>query len=83
MSPGTICATGSPGPISAFGPGPPDFGGRRYPCPGPDRYIDGVLKGGEIIDSEELHPPSGSGGRVPDAWLRTAQGIEEWEYRSA
>lgn len=70
---------------AGFGPGAhSDFGGRRYSFVRDlDRYIDGVLKGGEIIDSEELIPQRERGGEYLMLRLRTAQGIEEWEYRSA
>lgn len=72
-------------PYIGFGPGAhSDFGGRRYSFVRDlDRYIDGVLKGGEIIDSEELIPQRERGGEYLMLRLRTAQGIEEWEYRSA
>ena len=42
-----------------------------------------MRKGGEIIDSEELIPQRERGGEYLMLRLRTAQGIEEWEYRSA
>ena len=72
-------------PYIGFGPGAhSDFGGRRYSFVRDlDRYIDGVLKGGEIIDSEELIPQRERGGEYLMLRLRTAQGVEEWEYRSA
>ena len=73
------------GEYAGFGPGAhSDFGGRRYSFVRDlDRYIDGVLKGGEIIDSEELIPQRERGGEYLMLRLRTAQGVEEWEYRSA
>ena len=66
-----------------FGPGAhSDFGGRRYSFVRDlDGYIDGVLRGGAIIDSEELIPQRERGGEYLMLRLRTARGIEEWEYR--
>jgi len=71
-------------PYIGFGPGAhSDFGGRRY-CfvRDMDGYIDGVLQGGSIIDSEELIPQRERGGEYLMLRLRTARGAEEWEYRS-
>lgn len=70
-------------PYIGFGPGAhSDFGGRRYSLiRNLDGYIDGVLKGGAIIDSEELIPQRERGGEYLMLRLRTVQGIEEWEYR--
>ena len=70
-------------PYIGFGPGAhSDFGGRRYSFVRDlDRYIDGVLRGGTIIDSEELIPQRERGGEYLMLRLRTARGIEEWEYR--
>ena len=70
-------------PYIGFGPGAhSDFGGRRY-CfvRDLDRYIDGVLHGGNIIDSSDLIPDRERGGEYLMLRLRTAWGIEEWEYR--
>jgi len=70
-------------PYIGFGPGAhSDFGGRRYSFTRDlDGYIDGVLKGGNIIDSEDLIPQRERGGEYLMLRLRTARGIEEWEYR--
>ncbi len=72
-------------PYIGFGPGAhSDFGGRRYSFVRDlDRYIDGVLRGGTIIDSEELIPQRERGGEYLMLRLRTARGIEEWEYRGS
>ena len=72
-------------PYIGFGPGAhSDFGGRRYSFVRDlDAYIDGVLKGGSIIDSEELIPRRERCGEYLMLRLRTARGIEEWEYRSS
>lgn len=72
-------------PYIGFGPGAhSDFGGRRYSVTRDlDRYIDGVLRGGDLIDSEELIPQRERCGEYLMLRLRTAQGIEEWEYRRA
>ena len=70
-------------PYIGFGPGAhSDFGGRRYSFVRDlDGYIDGVLRGGSLIDSEELIPRRERSGEYLMLRLRTAQGIEEWEYR--
>ena len=70
-------------PYIGFGPGAhSDFGGRRYSIVRDlDGYIDGVLKGGAIIDSEDLIPQRERGGEYLMLRMRTARGIEEWEYR--
>ncbi|MGE4276156.1 MAG: radical SAM family heme chaperone HemW [Lawsonibacter sp.] len=72
-------------PYIGFGPGAhSDFGGRRYSFTRDlDAYIDGVLRGGTIIDSEELIPQRERCGEYLMLRLRTARGIEEWEYRRA
>ena len=70
-------------PYIGFGPGAhSDFGDRRY-CflRDLDGYIDGVLSGGAIIDSEDLIPRKERGGEYLMLRLRTARGVEEWEYR--
>jgi len=71
-------------PYIGFGPGAhSDFGGRRYSFVRDlDGYIDGVLRGGNLIDSEELIPRRERGGEYLMLRLRTARGVEEWEYRS-
>ena len=71
-------------PYIGFGPGAhSDFGGRRYSWVRDlDGYIDGVLKGGSILDSEELIPRRERGGEYLMLRLRTVEGVEEWEYRS-
>ena len=70
-------------PYIGFGPGAhSDFGGRRYAWVRDlDGYIDGVLKGGPILDSEELIPQRERGCEYLMLQLRTTQGIEEWKYR--
>ena len=70
-------------PYIGFGPGAhSDFGGRRYSWVRDlDGYIDGVLKGGTILDSEELIPQRERGCEYLMLRLRTVEGIEEWEYR--
>ena len=72
-------------PYIGFGPGAhSDFGGRRYSFVRDlDAYIQGVLHGGSIIDSEELIPQRERSGEYLMLRLRTARGIEEWEYRRA
>ena len=72
-------------PYIGFGPGAhSDFGGRRYSFVRDlEGYIDGVLKGGTIIDSEDLIPQRERGGEYLMLRLRTARGVEEWEYRRA
>ena len=71
-------------PYIGFGPGAhSDFGGRRYSIVRDlDSYISGVLTGGSIIDSEDLIPQRERGGEYLMLRLRTAEGVEEWEYRS-
>ena len=70
-------------PYIGFGPGAhSDFGGRRYSFVRDlEGYIDGVLKGGRLIDSEDLIPRKERGGEYLMLRLRTARGVEEWEYR--
>jgi oxygen-independent coproporphyrinogen-3 oxidase len=70
-------------PYIGFGPGAhSDFGGRRYSfVKNLDSYMEGVLNGGAIIDSEEMIPRRERGGEYLMLRLRTARGIEEWEYR--
>ena len=70
-------------PYIGFGPGAhSDFGGRRYAWVRDlEGYINGVLKGGSIIDSEERIPQRERGGEYLMLRLRTTRGIEEWEYR--
>ena len=70
-------------PYIGFGPGAhSDFGGRRYSFVRDlDAYIKGVLEGGNILDSEELIPRQERCGEYLMLRLRTALGIEEWEYR--
>ncbi len=66
-----------------FGPGAhSDFGGRRYSfLRDLDGYVDGVLKGGRIIDENDLVPHRERSGEYLMLGLRTSRGIEEWEYR--
>ena len=72
-------------PYIGFGPGAhSDFGGRRYSWVRDlDGYIHGVLKGGTILDSQQLIPQRERGSEYLMLGLRTVEGIEEWEYRSA
>lgn len=70
-------------PYIGFGPGAhSDFGGRRYSwIRDLDGYIKGVLEGGSLLESEDLIPQRERGGEYLMLRLRTARGIEEWEYR--
>jgi oxygen-independent coproporphyrinogen-3 oxidase len=69
-------------PYIGLGPGAhSDFGGRRYSfIRDLEGYIQGVLTGGRIIDSDDLIPQRERGGEYLMLRLRTADGIEEWEY---
>ena len=69
-------------PYIGLGPGAhSDFGGRRYSFKRDlDAYIDGVLSGDAIVESE-LIPKRERGGEYLMLRMRTARGIEEWEYR--
>jgi len=71
-------------PYIGFGPGAhSDFGGRRYSVVRDlNAYMDAMLNGGAIMDSEELIPRRERGGEYLMLRLRTTRGIEEWEYRS-
>lgn len=71
-------------PYIGFGPGAhSDFGGRRYSFVRDlEGYIQGVLKGGRIIDSDELIPQRERGGEYLMLRLRTVEGVEEWEYQN-
>ena len=66
-----------------FGPGAhSDFGGRRYSyLKDLEGYIDGVLKGGRIIEESNFIPQRERSGEYLMLGLRTSRGIEEWEYR--
>ena len=70
-------------PYIGFGPGAhSDFGGRRYAwLRDLEGYIKGVLEGGALLDSEDLIPQEERGSEYLMLRLRTALGIEEWEYR--
>ena len=70
-------------PYLGFGPGAhSDFGGRRYSWVRDlEGYISGVLEGGKLLDSQDLIPEAERGGEYLMLGLRTAHGIEEWEYR--
>ena len=72
-------------PYIGFGPGAhSDFGGRRYSwIQDLDGYIKGVLEGGPLLDSEDLIPQEERGSEYLMLRLRTALGIEEWEYRGS
>ena len=70
-------------PYLGFGPGAhSDFGGRRYSWVRDlDGYISGVLENRSLLDEEERIPQRERGSEYLMLRLRTAQGIEEWEYR--
>lgn len=70
-------------PYIGFGPGAhSDFGGRRYAWVRDlEGYIKGVLEGGRLLDSEDLIPREERSSEYLMLRLRTAMGIEEWEYR--
>ena len=70
-------------PYIGFGPGAhSDFGGRRYSFVRDlDAYIDGVLHGGNVIDSSELIPQRERCGEYLMLRLRTTRGIDGVEYR--
>ena len=70
-------------PYVGFGPGAhSDFGGRRYSFVRDlDRYIDGILNGGKVIEDDQLIPHRERSGEYLMLRLRTTRGIEEWEYR--
>ena len=70
-------------PYLGFGPGAhSDFGGRRYSFVRDlDRYIQGILSGGSVIDESEIIPHRERGAEYLMLRLRTTRGIEEWEYR--
>ena len=68
-------------PYLGFGPGAhSDFGGRRFSfLRDLDGYIDGVLGGKPILDSDDLIPKRERSGEYLMLRLRTTRGIEEWE----
>ncbi len=70
-------------PYVGFGPGAhSDFGGRRYSFARDlDRYVTGILEGGQVIEDDQLVPHRERGGEYLMLRLRTTRGIEEWEYR--
>ena len=71
-------------PYIGFGPGAhSDFGGRRYSWVRDlEGYIKGVLEGTvPLLDSQDLIPQEERGSEYLMLRLRTAGGIEEWEYR--
>lgn len=65
-----------------FGPGAhSDFGGRRYSyVRNLERYIDGMLSGGKIVDASELIPAEERGYEYLMLRLRTVMGIDGVEY---
>ena len=67
-------------PYIGFGPGAhSDFGGRRYSFVRDlDAYIDGVLHGGNVIDSSELIPQRERCGEYLMLRLRTARASTAW-----
>ncbi|MPM78979.1 Oxygen-independent coproporphyrinogen-III oxidase-like protein YqeR [bioreactor metagenome] len=66
-----------------FGPGAhSDFGGRRYSFVRDlEGYITGVLEGRDLVAESDLIPRRERSGEYLMLRLRTARGIEEWEYR--
>ena len=70
-------------PYIGFGPGAhSDFGGRRYSwLRDLEGYARGVLEGDRLLDSEDLIPQEERSSEYLMLRLRTALGIEEWEYR--
>ena len=70
-------------PYIGFGPGAhSDFGGRRYSFVRDlDAYIQGVLAGGDLIDSSELIPQRERGGEYLMLRLRTVRGVDAQEYQ--
>lgn len=72
-------------PYMGFGPGAhSDFGERRYSfIRDLEGYIKGVLEGGPIVDEDDPIPQKERSGEYLMLRLRTAHGIEEWEYRRA
>ena len=73
-------------PYMGFGPGAhSDFGGRRYSWVRDlEGYIKGVLEGSvPLLDSQDLIPQEERGSEYLMLRLRTARGIEEWEYRGS
>ena len=70
-------------PYLGFGPGAhSDFGGSRYSFVRDlDAYISGVLHNSPIIDTSDTIPQRERGSEYLMLRLRTAQGVEEWEYR--
>jgi len=70
-------------PYLGFGPGAhSDFGGRRFSFVRDlEGYISGVLEGGKLLDEDQLIPKRERSGEYLMLRLRTAHGIEEWEYR--
>lgn len=70
-------------PYIGFGPGAhSDFGGRRYSwIRDLEGYMKGVLQGGRLLDNEDLIPQEERSSEYLMLRLRTAMGIEEWEYR--
>lgn len=70
-------------PYMGFGPGAhSDFGSRRYSfIRDLEGYIKGILEGGAIVDEDDQIPQKERSGEYLMLRLRTAHGIEEWEYR--
>ena len=70
-------------PYMGFGPGAhSDFGERRYSfIRDLEGYIEGVLNGGPIVDEDDVIPKQERSAEYLMLRLRTAHGIEEWEYR--
>ena len=70
-------------PYIGFGPGAhSDFGGRRYSyIRDLDGYIKGVRNGGALLEEDDLIPQRERSSEYLMLRLRTAQGVEEWEYR--
>ena len=70
-------------PYIGFGPGAhSDFGGSRYSITRDlEGYMRGVLEGGSIIDSCEEIPQRERSSEYLMLGLRTARGIDGWEYQ--
>lgn len=59
-----------------------DFGGRRYSFVSDlDAYIQGMLSGDEVVDESDEITRRERGSEYLMLRLRTAHGVDEWEYR--
>ena len=70
-------------PYLGFGPGAhSDFGGRRYACPRDlEGYLASVQAGSPAVEQEQAVSLEERAAEYLMLRLRTAAGIEEWEYR--